>query len=443
MKINKKSRALAVMMLSCLVLLCACQTAPGTATTECLSKTAVYQVKVLGVDGQPATEGVIVRFLKDGQEQLQKTDASGVATKEMDRGDYTVEIMFIDQSASYYYDTTDLTLSATKTELTVELSYKAENPSRLFYGSADSYYEVYQVTAGRTYVPLAASGRSYFLFTPEQAGVYRLSVVGEAHAVGYYGSTFFIQEYNIGTVDGNATLVTVSPDMIDTGDSGTTVFVIGVDNPENAQTNAMLQVERVSAYVDTSIPSQVYQTTGKLTPWTLPENAVISKFDLTASADTYTLVLDESTGFYHLGSTDGPLVLVCLGEASNDRLSYAASYDTVLQTVGVSKYFTDKDGNYTHKEDYSKCLLDYIGGRDLVTGQYTGGCVDRASGLYPLTADLMYIIRQNGDYSGWWDISHNGYLFKDVNGASDPTINPEIAWLFMCVYMQEQYITGA
>ncbi len=441
MKTNRKIKALslAVLMISCLVLLCACQAAPGTTATEALSKTAVYKVTVLGVDGQPATEGVIVRFLKNGQEeQLQKTDASGVAAKEMDRGDYTVEIMFIDQSQSYYYDTADLTLSATKTELTVELAYKAENPSKLFYGSEElDYYEAYEVMAGRTFVPLGANGRSYFLFTPREAGVYRLSVVGEGYAVGYYGSTFFIQEYNIGTADGNATLVTVSPDMIGTGNTGTTVFVIGVDNPENAQTNVMLQVERVSAYVDTSIPVQVYQTTGQLTPWTLPENAVISGFDLTAPTDTYALVLDEATGFYHLGSVDGPLVLVCLGENANDRLSYAASYDTILQTVGVNKYFTDEDGNYTHREDYSQCLLDYIGNRDFATGQYTGGCVDRASGLYPLTADLMYIIQQNGDYAGWWDISHDGYLFKDINGANDPSINPEIAWLFMCVFMQE------
>ena len=440
MKTNRKIKALslAVLMLSCLVLLCACRPAPGTTATEGLSKTAVYKVKVLGVDGQPATEGVIVRFLKDGQEQLQKTDASGVATKEMDRGDYTVEIMFIDQSQSYYYDTADLTLSATKTELTVELAYKTEDPIKLYYGAEElDYYDAYCVNAGRTFVPLAAGGRSYFLFTPREAGVYRLSVVGQTHAVGYYGSTFFIQEHNIGTADGNATLVTVSPNMIGTGDTGTTVFVIGVDNPENAQTNVMLQVERVSAYVDTSIPVQVYQTTGKLTPWTLPENAVISGFDLTASTDTYALVLDEATGFYHLGSVEGPLVLVCLGEASNSWLNYAASYDTILQTVGVNKYFTDEDGNYTHREDYTQCLVDYIGNRDLATGQYTGGCVDRASGLYPLTADLMYIIQQNGDYAGWWDISHDGYLFEDINGVSDLSINPEIAWLFMCVFMQE------
>ena len=439
MKIRQKIKAisLAVMMIPCLALLCACQFAPAASTAEEISKTAVYRVKVLGVDGEPATEGVIVRFLKDGQEQLQKTDASGVAMKEMDRGDYTVEIMFLDQSASYYYDTANMTLSAIKTELTVELAYKAENPSQLIYGSeADSVYEVYPVNAGRTYVPLAAEARNYFLFTPTEAGVYRLSVVGQTYAVGCYGNPFFIQQNNAGVADGNATLITVSPDMIGTNRTGTAEFVIGVDNPEDVETNVLLLVERISAYVDTSIPAQIYETTGNLTSWALPENAVVNSFDLTASTDTYNLVLDEATGFYHLDSTDGPLVLVCLGEASNHRLRYAASFDTVLQTVRVDKYFIDTNGNYTHKEDYSQCLLDYIGDRDLITGQYVGGCVDRDSGLYPLTADLMYIIQQSGDYAGWWDIFHDGYLFKDLNGERDPSINPELAWLFMCVYLQ-------
>lgn len=429
-----KSLVLAVLLVFALVL-SACSPQPSTTTTQ-MSKTAVYQVTVLDVEGKPASNGVIVRFLKGGEEvAMQRTDASGVASKELDRADYTVEIMFIDQSVSYYYDTDTAVLSATKTELTVELAtmIQGADPVPLFAGGEDR--NAYAVGSGRNYVELEAGKRSYFLFTPQESGVYRLSVAGNAYAVGYYGSPFFVQEMNVGNIDGNATTVTVSPGMIGTNGTGTTVFVIGVDNPGNAVATAMLCVERVSAYVDTSIPSVTYETTGKLTPWTLPEGATTAAFDLTKATDEYKLVLDEATGFYHLGSVDGPLVLMCLGEASNKLLKYAASYDTVLQTVGVNKYFTDVDGNYTHKEDYSQCLLDYIGIRDYATGKYTGGCVDRATGLYPLTADLMYIVQQHGDYAGWWQINSNNYLFQDANGVYDTTVNAEIAWLFMCVYI--------
>ncbi len=431
-----KALTLVLLMVATLVL-SACGTQPGDETTAPLSQTAVYKVTVLGVDGKPATDGVIVRFLKGGEEvAMQRTDASGVAAKELDRADYTVEIMFIDQSKSYYYDTAAATLSTTKTELTVELAYLVGGePTSLYAGGVD--HNAYNLNAGMSYVTLEAGKRTYFLFAPTEAGVYRMSVADDAYTIGYYGSPYFVQELNVGDMDGKAVTVTVSPSMIGTNGTGTTVFVIGVDNPENTQIHTFLMVERVSAYVDISIPSKNYQTTGSLTPWTLPEGATTVDFDLSAATDAYKLVLDETTGFYHLGSVDGPLVLMCLGEASNRLLEYAASYDTVLQTVGVNKYFKDADGNYTHKEDYSQCLLDYIGIRDYATGKYTGGCVDRKTGLYPLTADLMYIVQQHGDYSGWWAMEGDNYLFRDANGVYDTTINPEIAWLFMCVYIQQ------
>ena len=431
---RSKAFLLAALMLLSVVALCACSGDSGTTTTAGMSKTAVYKVTVMGTDGQPASDGVIVRFLKNGEEiALQKTDASGVASKELERADYTVEIMFIDANSNYYYDTTALTLSATKTELTVELANQSvKSNATLFAGGQD--HDAYDVSAGMTHVTLVANGRTYFLFTPTEAGVYRLSTVGETYVVGYFGSPHYVQNVNAGQADGNATTVTVSPGMIGNNGTGTTVFVIGVDNP-GAAAETMLKVERVSAYVDTSVPVITYMTTGTLAPWTLPEGATTSSFDLTKPTDAYNLVLDETTGFYHLDSVDGPLVLVCLGSASNKLLRYAASYDTILQTVGVNKYFKDADGNYTHKEDYSQCLIDYIGLCDSVTGEYTGGCVDRASGLYPLTADLMYIIQQNGDHQGWWNTSGMNYLFKDANGNNDFSINVEIAWLFMCVYV--------
>ena len=433
MPMNKKIRALALVLVLALALT-ACTQTPETAPTTQLSKTAKYQVTVLGVDGKPATDGVIVQFMKNGQEvAMQRTDAAGVAVKELDRGDYTVQIMFIDQSKQYFYDAASMTLSAIKTELTVELAYKVEGDAHVLFaqGVDNNAYVIY---SGNNFVKLEAGKRSYFLFTPTEAGVYRFSAASDACVVGYYGSPFFVQDMNVGEVVGNAACVTISPSMIGDAGSGTSVLVIGVDNADGKVSETMLKVERVSAYVDTSIPSQVYKTTGSLTSWKLPEGASVERFDLSKPTGHYNLVLDEATGFYHLDSVDGPLVLMCLGEAANKYVKYAASFDTMLQTIGINKYFTDENGNYTHKEDYSQCLLDYIGIRDYATGQYTGGCVDRKTGLYPLTADLMYIVQQHGDYVGWWNLSGNNYLFRDGDGLLDATVNPDIAWLFMCVY---------
>jgi len=61
--------------------------------------------------------------------------------------------------------------------------------------------------------------------------------------------------------------------------------------------------------------------------------------------------------------------------------------------------------------------------------------MDEDKGVYPLTKDLMYIIQQRGEHSGWFDPNASMYLFKDVNGEMVPGINTQIAWLFMCCYI--------
>ena len=62
--------------------------------------------------------------------------------------------------------------------------------------------------------------------------------------------------------------------------------------------------------------------------------------------------------------------------------------------------------------------------------------VDENVGVYPLTEDLKYIIQQRGDYAGWWNIDGQGYIFKDMNGNNDSSINEDIAWLLMCCYIE-------
>jgi len=196
----------------------------------------------------------------------------------------------------------------------------------------------------------------------------------------------------------------------------------------------VLRVVRVSDYIDTSVPVTVYKATAPLTPWKMPAGMNVNKFDITGSR-TYNLVLDEATGFYHLDSIDGPLVVVFLGKNSEDHMSYLAPYETILDNSGVKAYFQNDDGTYNRCESYSECLIEYIGTKKELadkTVTYVGGCIDHESGMYPLTQDLMYIIQQHGNYSGWWDNSDERYLFESV------VVNKENAWLFMCGYLTEQ-----
>lgn len=388
------------------MLLCAC----GSTTT--------YRVTVVDALGTPYTSGVVVQFLQDGQQVgMQVVDDSGVAEKELDKGDYTVELTFTSDASQYFYDKNGLTLSADKTELTVTLAKAAAGESTSL--TVDmKQYEALTVETGCTYVSLKKGERNYFLFTPTTAGTYEFSLPGSNATLGYYGAPHYVQNQNVAEMKDGKFTVSISASMIGTGNTGTTTLVLGVDAGENE--SSVLAVERIGepAHTLADEPWSVYQKTVELSAYTLPKNVKLGEFDL--KADTYKLVLNEQDGFYHLNTADGPLVLMRLGEKS----AYLDSFKTILEHSGVVKYFYDENGDFVKKETYSDCLLEYI------------ACMDEDKGVYPLTEDLKFIVQQRGEYSGWFDPDHSLYLFKDAAGNHIEGINPDNAWLFMCCYIQ-------
>ena len=413
----KKNAALVLAVLLCFSLMlsaCGGQQAGSTPSGE-LS----YQVTVKDALGNPYADGVIVRFMS-GTEQaaMQVVDASGVASKALAAGDYTVELMFTGDASEYYYDQSDLTLSADKTELEITLVHTPAAEPRTLYVSGEEHL-AYPVAVGGTYVSLTPGQRNYFLFTPSAAGTYEVSVVEEVDSIGYYGAPHFVQAESAAEVVDNAFTISVSTSMIGTGDTGTTVLVIGVDAGELE--NCTLTIQRIGEAERTLAdePWTIYQTTAELAPYTLPAGASIREFDLTASTDTYKLVYNEEDGFYHLDSEDGPLILVRLGVDPK----YLDCFKTILDHTGVNTYFFDENGDFVKKESYSECLLEYF--------EY----MDEDNGVYPLTEDLKYIIQTEGEDSGWFDPTNSVYLFQDENRVPIENINNEISWLFMCCYI--------
>ncbi len=378
-----------------------------------------YSVAVKDALGTPYTTGVVVRFMQDGQQvAMQACNENGVATKTLPKGDYTVELSFTDSEAEYYYNPA-LQVTAKKPSVDAILAKTVSGEPQVLTVESEEY-DAYAVTTGCTYIKTEAGKRSYVLFAPTQAGMYEFSVTEGTDAVlGYYGAPHFVQTINMAEpIDGKFS-ISVRAGMIGTGDGGTAVYVLGVDN---ASEGCVITIERTGDPEKTieDEPWTVYQATATLSEYHLPAGAKLGEFDLTAATDTYKLVFNEQDGFYHLKDANGPLVLVRLAEDCD----YIACFATMLDRSGVMKYFYDEDGTFIKRESYSECLLEYI--------KY----VDEAEGVYPLTEDLKYIIQQRGDYTGWWDIEGSGYIFKDANGANDPTINADLAWLLMCCYIE-------
>ena len=208
--------------------------------------------------------------------------------------------------------------------------------------------------------------------------MYAFSVENSDAVIGYYGAPHFVQQLTmIEPVDGVIT-ESIKASMIGTNGTGTTVMVLGLDAVES--TDGILKIERIGdpEWSVEDEPWQVYQATHTLAPYTLPAGATFGEFDLKAATDTYNLVLDDQ-GFYHLDSTDGPLVLVRLGEKSGGS-KYLDSFQTILDRSGVTKYFYDENGEF--------------------------------------------------------DSQNPGYIFQDENGNQVMGINHDISWLFMCCYLE-------
>lgn len=410
---NKRFFAL-VLALVLLVTLAACGGSASEEKTPAVDASGNVEYKVTLTDalGNLYHDGIIVKFLQDGQEiAMQVVGDNGVAVKTLPAGDYTVELVYTSADTNYSYDAAAAVLTADAPELTLMISQIAALETQTLFADSKEH-EAYVVGLGCTNVTLN-EGRTYFLFTPDQAGNYEFGVEGDAAAVGYYGAPHFVQSTSALDVVDNKVQVSVN-----TGALGNTL-VIGLDYQGEA--NCVLTIERIGDAVKTIAdePWHTYQKTVELSPYTLPAGAGLKNFDLTAASDAYNLVLNEADGFYHLDSADGPLVLVRLA----GELDYMATYKTVLDRTGVVKYFFDENGEFVRKENYTDCLLEYIAN------------ADEDDGVYPLTEDLKYIIQQSGDHSGWWDFDGPGYIFLDEGGNKVADINPEIAWLFMCCHI--------
>ncbi len=404
MKHMRRTIALLLALIVVLGLLTACG-------QETLSGSAAYSVKVTDAKGTPYTSGVIVKFMKDGtQVAMQPVDANGVATKELDRADYTVELVFTGDNSGYY-DPAAAVLSAKTTSIELTLTNKLSEETTTLYAN-DKEYQTHYVEAGSTYVPVKGGDRNYFLFIPAEEGTYKFSVNNNALALGYYGAPHFVQELSAVDVVDNTCTLSISKSSL-----GGAAYVIGIDGTD-ADTNCILTVERTGApeHNVADEPWTEYKTTAVLAPYTLdmPAGKELVYMDITAEEAKHEFVFNADDGYYHLDTADGPVVHVHLAKgAPYVALQVVIQGDGAMGGAPIREYFYGADGNFIKKEDYTDILANYFEN------------MDKEYGVYPLTDDLIYIIK-NG-CNGWWTASDPDYIFEGCN--------PELGWMFACCWV--------
>lgn len=378
---------------------------------ETLSGSAAYSVKVTDAHGTAYTSGVIVKFMKDGvQAAMQPVDANGVATKELDRGNYTVELVFTGDNSGYF-DPATAVMTAEKTSIELVLTNKLSEEVTMLFAS-EKEYAAYTLTVGSTYVPVKGGDRNYFLFAPTEAGTYKFSVNNAAMALGYYGAPHFVQALSAVDVVDNAFTLSVSQSSV-----GGAMYVIGVDGTD-ADSSCILTIERIGEpqHNISDEPWTEYKTTHVPAPYTLdvPAGKQLFYMDITAQTAKHEFVFNEADGYYHLDSTDGPVIHVHLAKgAPYVALQTVIQGDGAMGGAPIREYFYDESGKFIKKEDYTDILTDYFEN------------MDPDLGVYPLTDDLIYIIK-NG-CNGWWDSESPDYIFTECN--------PDLGWMFACCWV--------
>ena len=409
---NFKKILAAALALAMLLALCACgdDKKSDKQNDKADSTTASYEVKVLDGQGNPMTEGVVVKFLKDGQQvAMQKTNDKGIASKELEKGNYTVELMFTDSSLNASYDASAAVLSADKTSLVLTLINEVGSEAHTVV-VGDQEFNAPYVNVGSTNVSVTASVRNYFVFTPTEAGTYAFSVSNNDVKIGYYGAPHFVQSMSAVDVIDNVITMSISAGTI--GGS----YVIGLDGL-SADTKTVLSIIRTGdpEITISDMPWTQYKTTHTPAPYTLDLGGKSLKYiDITSATANVTLAYNAEDGFYHYGSENGPVVLMHLGKGAP-----YVSLQTVIEGDGlgggapIREYFYDANGEFLKKEDYTDILRTYFEN------------MDSKNGVYPLTKDLEYIIK-NG-CNGWWDKESPDFIFTDCN--------PELGWMFALCYV--------
>ena len=391
--------------------------------SSCGGGNAEYQVKVVDVQGNACTEGVIVKFLQnDSQVAMQPVNKDGIVKKELPKSDYSIELIFTNSSVNSHYDKESATLSADKTSTEIVLMNGVSGePTSLYANSPVSgenkEYQAYNIDVGSTYASLEAKERNYFLFVPKESGTYEFSVDSKDKVIGYYGSPHFVQSESVAEVKDNKFTISVSGSNIGSEGGGTAVFVIGVDGIESAS-DCIISIARIGDAKKSVAdePWTEYNTICEIKPFSLElsDGESLTYVNIEGNTEDYVFVKNEADGYYHLGTVDGPIVYVHLGEgAPYVSLQTVIMGDGLAGGAPIRKYFYDGD-KFVKKEDYTDILTTYFDN------------MDQELYIYPLNDDLIYIIKNGCE--GWWTESSPDYIFDGCNS--------EIGWMFACCYVE-------
>ncbi|MBQ3017149.1 MAG: Ig-like domain-containing protein [Clostridia bacterium] len=371
----------------------------------------VYTVTIVDADRNPVA-GVIVSAYQ-GEEKIKNklTDENGVATFDFTEGTYTFTLTFT-KDTTYKYDKNACTMSGKA--VTVVVSAYVEPTYELYNGSKAAI-----VNDGKYYVEFEAGETVYFLYTPTERGRFKISIDTEADAIcEYYGSPIIIYDHDIS----NESDVEVDGDGKPTGTIysdfriyylHSTQYLYGVKAAEAGSGYFTIAKDSdLGDYSPEELPYNEYVRTHKINKDYVYSGGNLVNFDITNVS--LKAVLNESDGYYHLNSKNGPVIYMKLTVTN----AYTEALEKICETQPFQHYIYDENGEFKDKITYAPMMYDYF------------EAADDTVGVYPLTNDLAVAIKDMGNVLGWYKPANPGETHL-IFGTDPVTAN---AWLFACCY---------
>ncbi len=272
-----------------------------------------------------------------------------------------------------------------------------------------------------------AGTQAVIAFTPTEAGTYKFTVEGDtltAAEIAQYAPDEFMAVTPEDYVK-NAT----ATEIVHINALKTLYFSV---TAKTAPATFKVKIEQAEESKDTYTYAEVKET---LTQYTKPADKALYGVPMDGTA---VLVYNETDKFYHLGTADGPVVVVNITKAlDSDRfeagsiLAYMELTDSRLATYAIETFEAGAEimsiVDYTlflrgfTEYDYDK-MGNPIIPENIATQKYYAKYVNE-DGVYPLTQELKSFLEN------FYNANADAFLWQVALDA-----DLECAWLFPCYY---------
>lgn len=420
----KKALLTAIMILSIFALMLSLSACAPTEDAD-----FDYTVSIVDSSGAPVKDIIYKVLLGEDEKAFGLTNETGSFSGTLAEGTYKVEL---DSpfGNSFYYNKDEAVLSAATPNLTITLYEVLDKTvtEGLFFQTGGEPGLAASFRDGAYRVELKA-GINYFVFVPTVRGLYEISAGDDSSvSLGYYGGPYYVQSDDIansgesGGAEKKDGKLYFEIRAFNIGDdyASTSKYVIGITAQND--TAVLLSAKKIANLEMNAqeMPWNEFILQNDPASFTVPfgtaENINLVDFDITDN--TQTVVYNSNDGYYHLGTVDGPVML--LRVSTNSKYLESFSFKSLCENTFYACYLFNDDGTFKSKISYHDMMLKYI------------NAADSKYGVVPLDKNLAESILNYGKYNRWFDLSSGFNLFGDLASS----VVEENAWLFATCYVE-------